>query len=334
MIADELLAAWDMLPTSDAAGTLEATEATEGLGVWLAVDHTAARHVLIEIADGTDAPSVETKGMSMTVARHRVRSRESADYLDITCLDDAALDTFAVVAADLCNELEVASQDRRVSTVAETLSRWRWFWNVGGDSLSEQDALGLFAELWFLDQWVGVSSQSVDAWTGADGARHDFQWPDLSIEVKATSRRADGAVVHTIQHLDQLADPETGTLYLFSLRVVRDRLAGNTLPGQVERCSAQLRGLGADRDAFLRKVSARGYSPANHRLHSIAYRILEEHLYEVGAGFPRLTAESFTGGLPAGIGDVSYRLQMAACEPWLRSSSAAEWRSAASGRQA
>jgi len=331
VIADELLAAWAMLPTPDGAGTLEAAEATEGLGAWLGLDHTATRHVLIEVPDGTDAPVIKTKGMAMTVARHRVRGRESADYIDIVCLDDAALDTFAVVAADICNDLEAAIPDRRVSTVAETLSRWRWFWNVGGDSLSERDALGLFAELWFLDQWVGMSPHSVDAWTGADGARHDFQWPDLSIEVKATSRRAEGAVVHTIQHLDQLADPETGTLHLFSLRVVRDRLAANTLPSLVDRCSEQLRGVASSRDAFLRKVSSRGYNPAHHRLRSTAYRILEEHLYEVVGEFPRLTALSFPGDLPAGIGDVSYRLQMAACEPWLRAQSAAEWRSRPAG---
>ncbi len=331
MIADELLAAWVMLPTPDGPGVLEAAEATEGLGVWLAVDHTATRHLLVEVPDGIDSPSVETKGMSLAVARHRVRNRKAADYLDMACLDEAALDTFAVVAADICNDLEAAAEDRRVSTVAETLSRWRWFWNVSGDSLSERDALGLFAELWFLDQWIGVSSTSVDAWTGADGARHDFQWPDLSIEVKATSRRADGAVVHIIQHLDQLADPETGTLYLFSLRVVRDRLASNTLPGLVDRCSGQLRGVGSARDAFLRKVSSRGYSPAHHRLHSTAYRILEEQLYEVVGEFPRLTAGSFADGLPAGIGDVSFKLQMAACGPWLRARSAAEWQARPAG---
>lgn len=325
MIADELLDAWEVLPTPDGPGTLEAAEVAEGLGAWLALDHTEARHLLIEVPDGTDSPSVETKGMSMAVARHRVRGREAADYIDMACLDDAALETFAVVASDICSDLEAVAEDRRVSSVSETLSRWRWFWNVSGDSLSERDALGLFAELWFLDQWVGVSPDSVDAWTGADGARHDFQWPDHSIEVKATSRRADGAVVHTIQHLDQLADPETGTLYLFSLRVVRDRLAANTLPGLVDRCSGQLRGAGSARDSFLRKVSSRGYSPAHHRLHSTAYRILEEHLYEVVGEFPRLTAATFADGLPAGIGDVSYKLQMAACAPWLCATSAAEW---------
>lgn len=331
MIADELLTAWGVLPDAERAGVLEAAVIAEGLGAWLAVDHTATRHLLIEVPDGTDAPAVETKGMSMAVARHRVRGQESGDYIDIVCLDDAGLDTFAVVAADICNDLEAATGDHRVSIVAEALSRWKWFWNVSGDSLSERDALGLFAELWFLDQWVGVSPQSVDAWTGSDGARHDFQWPEQSIEVKATSRRADGAVVHTIQHLDQLADPETGKLHLFSLRVVRDRLAANTLPSLVDRCSSQLRSVGSARDAFLRKVSVRGYSPANRRLHSIAYRILEEHLYEVVGEFPRLTAASFDAGLPPGIGEVSYKLQMAACEPWLRASSATEWNSRPAG---
>lgn len=37
----------------------------------------------------------------------------------------------------------------------------------------------------------------------------------------------------------------------------------------------------------------------------------------VGPGFPRLTVDSFFGGLLAGISNVSYVLDMAACDPWL-----------------
>jgi hypothetical protein len=40
-------------------------------------------------------------------------------------------------------------------------------------------------------------------------------------------------------------------------------------------------------------------------------------MYSVGAGFPRLTLDSFPSGLPAGIGNVSYVLDMAACDGWL-----------------
>ena len=212
-----------------------------------------------------------------------------------------------------------------MSAINETLARWRWFWGIPPDRLSERDALGLFAELWFLDQWVGVSAENVEAWTRSDSARHDFQWPENSVEVKATARRGDGAVMHNIEHLDQLADPESGTLYLFSLRVVRDRLAANTLPGLVDRCFDQVRGDIASRDSFLRKVSLRGYSPTHRRLHSSPYRILEERLYEVTGSFPRLTVESFTDGLPAGIGDVSYKLDMAACGAFLRATGAEQW---------
>jgi hypothetical protein len=36
----------------------------------------------------------------------------------------------------------------------------------------------------------------------------------------------------------------------------------------------------------------------------------------VDAGFPRLTRQSFWGGLPAGVRDVTYALDLAACARW------------------
>jgi hypothetical protein len=212
-----------------------------------------------------------------------------------------------------------------VSAVVAALDRWQWFWGVEADRLSEQDALGLFAELWFLHRWEGGGGAAVDAWTASAGSRHDFQWTARSVEVKATGRRADGAVVHRIQHLDQLADPEQGTLFLFSVRVVRDELARNTLPDLVDRVTDGLRGDGPAKELFARKLGERGYSPAFRRLHETPYRILGEHMYSVRPGFPRLTLDSFASGLPEGIGDVSYVLDMAACGEWLVATRPEEW---------
>lgn len=49
-----------------------------------------------------------------------------------------------------------------------------------------------------------------------------------------------GAILHRIQHFDQLSgDPEEGELSLFSLRVIRDEQARNTLPDIVDRATAQ-----------------------------------------------------------------------------------------------
>ena len=320
-----LLESWANLSKPDSLEHLEASETARDSRIWLARDHTDLCHLLIQVPNGVEAPESVTKGLAVTVARHRIPERAETDCIDLVCLDDATLNVFAAVAAELVVELGGASLARWPGIVAETLARWRWFWDVATEALSEREALGLFAELWFLDQWAGVTPENVTAWGGDDNTRHDFQWLGRSVEVKATARRGDGGAIHTIQHLDQLADPEVGTLYLFSLRVVRDRLAANTLAAIVSRCSEQLRGSAPARGAFLRMVSRRGYTPADRSLREASYRIVAEGIYEVTGNFPRLTAESFPNGMPAGITDVSYKIDMSASEPWRRDREALGW---------
>jgi hypothetical protein len=185
--------------------------------------------------------------------------------------------------------------------------------------------LGLFGELWFLHRWAGVTAESLGAWTASAGSRHDYQWSQWSVEVKTATRRADGAVLHRIQHLDQLADPEQGRLFLFSLRVVEDQLAHNTLPNLVERITDALRVDTVATAEFARRLGQRGYSPAHRRHYDTPWRILGEQLYSVSTGFPRLIDESFVGGLPDGVSDVSYRIDMAVCQPWLVATTPTEW---------
>lgn len=316
MNPDDLDRAWQSLATPDSAQQLAAA-AIPGDDVWAAIDHQAQRHLLLRVPEGTEAPPTVTRGLRVTVARHQVLGGDPADYLDLVCLSNEMTMTFTAVAADIGAEAGPAIPEHRLSAVVSALGRWQWFWGIEADRLSEQDALGLFAELWFLLRWEGGGETAVDAWTASAGSRHDFQWPKRSIEVKATGRRADGAVVHRIQHLDQLADPEEGILYLFSLRVVRDELARNTLPSLIDRVTEGLRGNARAKEGFARKLGLRGYSPAFRRHHETPYRILGEHMYSVGPGFPRLTLDSFATGLPAGIGNVSYVLDMAACDAWL-----------------
>lgn len=299
--------------------------AIPGDGAWVAIDHEGRRHLLLRVPDGTEAPPTVTRGLRVTVARHQVDGTTPAEYLDLACISDDLSVTFTAVAADIGAEAGSASPELRVSAVVSALGRWQWFWGIEADRLSEQDALGLFAELWFFHRWERGGATTLDAWTASAGSRHDFQWSERSVEVKATSRRADGAVVHRIQHLDQLADPEKGVLYLFSLRVVRDELARNTLPDIVDRVTESLRGNAQAKEEFARKLGQRGYSPAFRRHHQTPYRILGEHMYRVTTTFPRLRLASFEGGLPAGIGNVSYVLDMAACDEWLISIGPDNW---------
>jgi hypothetical protein len=322
--ADELDATWRSLRTPDSAQLLDAVPVA-GNQVWAAVDYEGRRHLLLQVPEATNAPPTSTHGLRVTVTRHQVEGAEPADYADLACLSDDAIATFTAVAADIGAEAGAVSQTDRIAVVAAALSRWRWFWGIDAESLSEQQALGLFGELWFLHRWAGEATTAVDAWTASAGSRHDFQWPERSVEIKATSRRAAGAVLHHIEHLDQLSDPEQGQLFLFSLRVVRDQLARNTLPSLVDRVTQDLRGNPGAGDEFARKLGQRGYNPAHRGRYQTPYRVLGEYLYAVEPGFPRLTAASFGGSLPAAITDVSYMLDMAACDTWLRAKSPDEW---------
>jgi hypothetical protein len=322
--ADEFDAAWRSLRTPDSVNLLEAVSLVENQ-FWVAVDYEGRRHLLLQVPEGTDAPPTATRGLRVTVARHQVQGTEPAVYLDLACLSDDAAATFNAVAADIGSEAGPVPQSDRETVVAAALSRWQWFWGVEAGSLSEQEALGLFAELWFLHRWAGDAAAAVDAWTAPAGSRHDFQWPEASVEVKATARRTAGAVLHRIEHLDQLSDPEQGLLFLFSLRVVRDQLAQNTLPSLADRVTHSLHGNPGAMDEFARKLSKRGYSPAHRDRYEIPYRVLGEYIYSVESGFPRLTAASFGGRPPAGVTDVSYVLDMAACDPWLKAKYPEEW---------
>ncbi len=324
MKANELDAAWRGLRTPDSPEQLEAVRVAGG-GVWAAVDHEGHRHLLLQVPDGTEAPPTTTRGLQVSVARHQVLDAEPAAFLDLKCLSDEVVPTFTAVAADIGASAGEVPPAARLQEAVSALARWQWFWGVEPGKLSERDALGLFAELWFLHRWSGSSASAVTAWTASMGSRHDFQWPEHSVEVKAATRRADGAILHRIQHLDQLADPERGRLFLFSLRVVHDQLAHNSLPDLVDRISEGLRGDVAGRDEFSRKVGQRGYSPAHRRQYETPYRVLGEHLYAVSEGFPRLTTGSFLGGVPAGIADVSYVIDVAVCEPWLVTTGPEGW---------
>lgn len=326
MTPEQVAEEWARLPTPTAVEHLEASEAVSGSRIWLSLDHAGQQHLLVQVPDSTEAPPSRSKGLTSGVRRHRILGQPDADYLDLTCLDPSAAETFAVVVAELVNDLDGVLPEQRATTVAETLARWRWFWGDTSTRLSEKAAVGLFAELWFLDQWVGVRPSTVEAWGGSDNSRHDFQWPERSVEVKATATRGDGATTHTVQHLDQLADPETGDLFLFSMRVVRDRLAANTLASLVSRCSEQLASHPVSRDAFLSKVAQLGYNPSDRTLRESSYRILEESIFEVRDDFPRLTMNSFPDGAPpTGVIEVSYRIDMSTCDYWRRDPGTLPW---------
>lgn len=325
MTTEDLRAQWTSIAPPQARGTLEAQPLRGAGSAWLARDEAGRSHLLLEVPPGTEIETVVTRGLSVSALAHQVAGRDPADFIDLACLDEAVMETFAAVVADVADSAQAVRLDARPGAVREALARWRWFWDASQDRLSDKDALGLFAELWFLRRWLGPTPDAVKAWTASEGARHDFQATAFSVEVKVTGRRTDNAAVHHIEHLDQLADPEQGSLYLFSLRVTRDRLAANSLPALVDDISASLSDSPAANREFQEKVARRGYTAANRSRHDATWRVLGERLYQVRDDFPRLTLASFPLGLPSGVAAVSYDLDMAVCADWLIADRASSW---------
>ena len=309
---------WLQLPQASAVQYREAYELVPGSQIWIAVDSLSVRHLFVRVPDGTHIPESKTKGLEVTIGRHQVMSKDEADYIDIACVDDSVFEVFAFFTLDLTSRLTGTPLETRTKITIDTLFRWRWFWDTPAGRMPKHVAVGLFGELWFLCQHAGVTPNNIEAWRGPDSGRHDFQWPNMSVEVKATVQGGSGSTIHHVTNLDQLADPESGCLCLYSLRLKRDQLAANTLAILVERCLDLLEPHPQALDAFNQKIAKYGYNPVDESSTRIPYRIVEEAIYEVDSGFPRLVVDSFVDGLPVGVVKVSYEIDMSQCKAWKR----------------
>lgn len=285
--------------------------------VYLAVDHRGRRHLLVQVPDMTASVSQrETRSLEVTTARFQVGSNPEAVYVDLACADSTQFSTFSAIAQDLIQVLRHSRGPARDSII-NALARWRAFWSAKVTGMSREDALGLFGELWFLRRWLGAANAEViSRWQVTDAARHDFQWHSVSVEVKTAATQS--IPVHHIVSLDQLADPEEGQLFLFSLQVCDDALAANTLHNLVNSLTGDLQDDFQALSELNEKLATRGYTPADQQAPARPLRILAERLYRVNGEFPRLLRTTFTpNGLPSGVVQVHYSLDISVCERWL-----------------
>jgi len=319
-LSDAVEGVWASLSRPD--GYLRAKLHPDSSEVWLALDSSERRHLLVRAsAHEAGVILMVTRGLRAETAEISVESDPIDVWVDISCTDRALNRTFLAVAGDLVSEM--ARSTDPLHAVQRTLQGWQWFWGVDSDALSEAGALGLFGELWFLDRWSPFPD-AVNAWHGPESDRHDFSSLRVAVEVKTTRSHVVGAPRHHIATLDQLDAPFGAPLFLFSLQAIPEAGAGNTLPALIDRLRTRLSGR-ADLLTKLDHGLARvGWSPmAADRLQT-TYRVAGERLYRVDDGFPRLTRTSFIGGLPNGVDDVGYSLDLAACAQWLVASAADE----------
>lgn len=117
--------------------------------------------------------------------------------------------------------------------------------------------------------------------------------------------------VFRIHGLDQLDPPTAGELFLFTLRLREEAGAAHTLPCLLAECHALLAPDGGALARYETSLAQAGYSPAHEADYAQTHwRIVAEKLYPVNAGFPRLSPAMLSGGIPPGVAEISYALDL------------------------
>lgn len=278
-----------------------------------AVDSRGRRHLLIQLQTGDEEfRDTSSRGLTADTANLTVKSSESARYINIVCEDPVGYAMLDLVAGEVADRLHIQGA-APAEIVSRVLAKWRRFWGQLPRQLLTQEArVGLFAELWLLAYWlvpaVGIT-QAVRMWRGPYGARHDFERAGLSIEAKGTS--STRGRIHKINGIQQLEPPEGGRLLFFSLRLREEAGATNTLPMLVRACR-DIVSPDPDAEGLLETalISA-GYLEIHANEYSRTHwRVIEELLLGTGEGFPKITTNKFAAGVPSGVEELDYTINL------------------------
>lgn len=304
-------ALWDQLPAQiPPYGELVAHRIHADPDVFLATDHEAAPHLLLAVSDA--APGLDddsSRGLRVNAHPLSVEGRPLAPFIDVISTDPAGREMFRLVTEEIVEA--VRSGMPPPEAVPATLARWRRFWaGVPEAGLTADQVRGLFGELWFLLGWLLPRDLAhIDHWRGPEGARNDFQWTGRAVESKTTN--SVRGHIHRINGIDQLVPPEGGILYVFSLRVRDEPTSNNSLVTLVERVRHELGENAALLDRLDIGLARAGYSPAHaDRYRGMRFHVIDERLYRVGEGFPRLTPTSFITGVPSGVERIDYEVNL------------------------
>lgn len=278
-----------------------------------ATDAGGRRHYVVKLANSEpDVQDTQSRGLSVTTRELEIQGHESGRYLDLKCHDAAGHDAFDLIGGELADRLAMGHESAP-EVVVRVLAKWRRFWSqTPRKILSIDQQLGLFAELWFLSIWlipkVGPLT-AVRRWRGPFAGRHDFEWAENSVEVKAT--QSTRGPVHRVNGLDQLLPPENGRLFVFSVVLREEAGATNTLPAAIAACRTSMESDAEALTLFEQGLVQAGYSPADDdEYERLRLRVVQEALYGVHADFPRLTRPQISGGLPSGIERVEYDINL------------------------
>lgn len=233
-------------------------------------------------------------------------------------LENADLaEVFRAMVNDLVQSVAATNDaEDGLVALAQRMERWRRLLQTdGGGGLSVAERRGLFGELTILAQLIDAGAEprrAVATWTGPAGRHQDFQAEDGAIEVKSTAtKQPQSLVIASERELDSTGVPH---LYLMHLSLdERQGGSGDSLNALVAAIRQRLAGDAVAEAALDGLLIQVGYLAMHMPLYeSLRYTVRAQTCYEVADGFPCMTEND----IPIGVGDVTYRIQLAALQPF------------------
>ncbi|MBP2568181.1 hypothetical protein J2766_004792 [Agrobacterium tumefaciens] len=251
---------------------------------------------------------VPVKGLEVDL-----RTEKGGQRLVLTLEKQADRDLFEALCRTLARALENASNAASSLAIALShLRRWKTFMSGRSQHLSAEDVRGLFAELTFLIELIGVmgASHGIDAWKGPEKSHQDFIHGNTAVEIKSLSGTERSTV--RISSEDQLESLNDNLfLRIYRLSGLPDSSAARSLNALVEAVHDLLDSAEAV-ESFDAKLSSHGYAPLPE-YDDLLFVVSEIRTYRVEDGFPKLVRSE----MPEAVGRVSYDIRLESIESYL-----------------
>lgn len=272
--------------------------------VGIGIDPMGRRHLLLPHPGAEDQRSI-FKVTSVRLDRVNLRGAKGAStWLDLHCTRPELDGVFSRVCADVIERMP-SDVGKVESTCLAILNEWKALFGSGGAGDRMSLLIGVIGEMLLLRRLAEIDPVgALDAWEGPAGGRFDFRRASRAMEVKSTVARR-GRVVEIHGHT-QLEPPKGTILHLAFTRLERANRGSVSLRSLIPALAS----MGVDRDGIMVRLDDLGFDDPRSDEFGIEFEHLESQIYPVLAGFPRIVAESFMGGVPKGVVCINYTIDL------------------------
>lgn len=272
-------------------------------------------HLLISTDDTSDDDlyNPHAAGLNVTILRnHIISGVPRQDYIDIFCSGRHHAEPFTEIVKEICRNIFERHQNS-VEAVNNIIRKWKSFWGKPpGALLGIEEQVGLIGELFILEHLVIQNyANSIESWTNAINLSHDFEFDNVSLEIKTTRHNHHR---HIINGLDQLEPTPSRSLILISI-IALESEDGISLADMIHRIDQLLQNQPNHYDLFLDKIFNRGYRPEHETVYNQNhFRITEVRSYSVTEQFPKLVHSSLNQPPTERISNIRYSLDLEGLE--------------------